>query len=92
MLFILGILISCVTTRIAIDYYKNRSEDISFIYVPALLVFVGSFLVTRLLLRALEVAVDTIFHCFLEDAERNDVTNERPCSISDELTKFLQKK
>ncbi|OXU26155.1 hypothetical protein TSAR_007415 [Trichomalopsis sarcophagae] len=92
MLFVLILLISSITTRIAVGYYDSRSEDISFISVPAFLVFVGSYLVTRLLLRVVEVAIDTIFHCFLEDTERNDGTNERPYFMSDELTKFLQKK
>lgn len=92
LLLVLTMLITCIITRISMSYYASRDDNLTDVKIRPLLVFVGSLMVTRLLLRVVDVAVNTIFQCFLEDTERNDGTSERPFFMSVELTKFLQKK
>ena len=92
LMFILIILITAIITKIASIYYASRADELIFVSVPIGLVLIGSLLVTWLLIRVVGIAVDTTFHCFLEDSERNDGSYEKPYFMSEELAKFLSKK
>ncbi|XP_052896264.1 choline transporter-like 2 isoform X2 [Anopheles moucheti] len=61
-------------------------------FVPAVFVFIGTYIIASIFFSVYSVAVDTLFLCFLEDIERNDGSAERPFVMSKGLLKILGKK
>ncbi|XP_035919880.1 CTL-like protein 2 isoform X4 [Anopheles stephensi] len=61
-------------------------------FVPAVFVFIGTFIIASIFFSVYSVAVDTLFLCFLQDIERNDGSAERPFFMSKGLQKILGKK
>ena len=65
-------------------------DSVNSIWLPTLIVFVGSYLIAMGFFNVYSMAVSTIFLCFLEDLDRNDgspvnpyrayVTNDVPIS------------
>lgn len=91
--FITTILVACLTTVMSMNYYViDKEGQLKMDLIPIVIVFLGSCAITLMLMRVVEVAVETVFLCFLEDIERNDGTNEKPYFMSEQLTKFLYKK
>ncbi|XP_058804726.1 choline transporter-like 2 [Phymastichus coffea] len=91
--FMINALIACASTRIASSYYAYRADDdLSRSGAPLLLIFVGSYAICCMFTRVIEIAVDTVFVCFLEDIERNDGTSEKPYFTSERLAKLFRKK
>jgi choline transporter-like protein 2/4/5 len=73
-------------------YYDNgESNTINYIQIPAIMAFIGSYLITTLFFTIYKTAVDTLFLCFLEDCECNDGTQQKPYYMSMRLKKLLQK-
>merc|ERR1712087_1069326 len=68
----MGIAISSLSTAFAVlimkynDYYSNNLSSYLF---PAIVVFVMSYVIAALFMMVFEVAVETIFLCFLVDEE-----------------------
>jgi len=67
-------------------------DAVSSVWLPTLIVFIGSYLIAMGFFNVYSMAVSTIFLCFLEDLERNDGTPEKPYFMDKSLMKLLGKK
>ncbi len=56
--------------------------DLNYYLLPVLMVVLGSYSIADVFFDVYEMAVDTVFLCFLEDVERNDGSEERPYFMS----------
>ncbi|XP_043225638.1 choline transporter-like protein 4 isoform X2 [Amphibalanus amphitrite] len=59
---------------------------------PTFTIAIGCYFITSLFFSVYEMAVDTIFLCFLEDIERNDGSADKPYFMSKDLMKLIGKK
>lgn len=57
-----------------------------------LLVFLGSYMIASGFFKVYQMAIATIFICFLEDLERNDGSAQKPYFMSKSLMKIMGKK
>ena len=53
------------------------------------MVTLGAYFIADMFFEVYEMAVDTLFLCFLEDIERNDGSPEKPYYMSKDLKKIL---
>ena len=53
------------------------------------MIVIGSYFIASSFFGVYEMAVDTLFLCFLEDLERNDGTPERPFFMSKGLRRVV---
>ncbi|KDR18085.1 CTL-like protein 2, partial [Zootermopsis nevadensis] len=60
--------------------------------VPVLIIGFGTYFIATIFFGVYEMAVDTLFLCFLEDCERNDGSREKPYFMSKNLMNILHKK
>uniref|UniRef100_A0A182JCJ5 Choline transporter-like protein n=1 Tax=Anopheles atroparvus TaxID=41427 RepID=A0A182JCJ5_ANOAO len=92
--FLSKLLLACGMAAITYTFAESSILKISLNYpfVPAVLVFIGTFIIASIFFSVYSVAVDTLFLCFLEDSERNDGSAERPFFMSKGLLKILGKK
>ena len=56
-----------------------------------MVIVIGSYFIASSFFDVYEMAVDTLFLCFLEDLERNDGTPERPFFMSKGLRRVVGK-
>ncbi|XP_076091063.1 choline transporter-like protein 2 isoform X1 [Mytilus galloprovincialis] len=75
-----------------IDFLKTYTPTLNFYVVPIVLITVGSYVIASCFFSVYDMAVDTLFLCFLEDLERNDGTEQKPYYMGKELMKILGKK
>ena len=67
-------------------------DAVNSIWLPTVIVFVGSYLIAMGFFNVYSMAVSTIFLCFLEDLDRNDGTPQKPYFMGKSLMKLLGKK
>ncbi|XP_048772751.2 choline transporter-like protein 2 isoform X2 [Ostrea edulis] len=75
-----------------IEFLASFTPSLNFYVVPIVLVTLGSYVIASCFFSVYEMAVDTLFLCFLEDLERNDGSTEKPYYMSKDLRKILGKK
>ncbi|CAH1271865.1 SLC44A4 [Branchiostoma lanceolatum] len=66
--------------------------NLKYYMVPIIVVVIGAYMVAACFFSVYNMAVDTLFLCFLEDLERNDGSPEKPYYMSKELMSILGKK
>ncbi|XP_046845307.1 choline transporter-like protein 4 isoform X2 [Xenia sp. Carnegie-2017] len=90
-LFVVGVI--GVASFYWFDKFVNDVEDVQLSYsvVPIVVCVIGAWVVAALFFSVYEMAIDTIFFCFLEDCERNDGSAEKPYYMSDNLRDILGK-
>lgn len=64
---------------------------INYYLTPVVLIGLASFFISSAFFDVYNMAVDTLFFCFLEDSERNDGSKEKPYFMSKDLMKILNK-
>lgn len=89
-LFLGRVFVSMGVTAGSLWLFKTN-KDVQFIVVPAVVVFICSYLASGAFTGVFEIGIDSMFLCFMEDEERNDGINHRKYS-SKGLRKFMQKK
>lgn len=75
-----------------IEFLNTYKPTLNFYVVPVVLVTLGSFVVASCFFSVYNMAVDTLFLCFLEDLERNDGSEAKPYFMPKNLMKILGKK
>ncbi|XP_052789290.1 choline transporter-like protein 2 isoform X2 [Mya arenaria] len=75
-----------------IEFLKTYQPSLNFYVVPVVLVTIGSYVVASCFFSVYNMAVDTLFLCFLEDLERNDGSDSKPYFMPKNLMKILGKK
>ncbi|XP_059205567.1 choline transporter-like protein 4 [Centropristis striata] len=77
--------------RISIPGSTFHSKALNYYWMPIITVVVGSYLIAHGFFSVYNMAVDTLFLCFLEDLERNDGSQQKPYFMSKNLMKILNK-
>uniref|UniRef100_A0A182R922 Choline transporter-like protein n=1 Tax=Anopheles funestus TaxID=62324 RepID=A0A182R922_ANOFN len=92
--FLSKLLLASGMAAITYTYFDSDlpKTPLNFPFVPAVFVFIGTYIIASIFFSVYSVAVDTLFLCFLEDIERNDGSAERPFVMSKGLLKILGKK
>ncbi|KAH9500274.1 hypothetical protein Btru_073598 [Bulinus truncatus] len=75
-----------------ITFLQQYTPQLNFYFVPIIVVIIGAYIIADLFFNVYEMAVDTIFLCFLEDIERHDGSPEKPYFMGKDLMKLLGKK
>ncbi|XP_061169657.1 choline transporter-like protein 2 [Saccostrea echinata] len=76
-----------------ITYFSEYvPTDINYYITPVILVIIGTYVICCCFFSVYEMAVDTLFLCFLEDLEMNDGSAEKPYFMSKGLMNILGKK
>ncbi|XP_074595594.1 choline transporter-like 2 isoform X2 [Brevipalpus obovatus] len=99
-LLFMGKLVITASMGIVSFYYFSKafpphwelieSPDLNYLWVPVVAICLGTYFIASSFFTVYDMAVDTIFLCFLEDCERNDGSAARPYYMSKELMKILQ--
>ncbi|GFS26601.1 choline transporter-like protein 2 [Elysia marginata] len=75
-----------------IPYLDDYSPRLNFYLVPIVIVILGAYIIADVFFSVYEMAVDTLFLCFLEDLEINDGSPEKPYFMGKDLMNILGKK
>ncbi|XP_012944944.1 choline transporter-like protein 4 [Aplysia californica] len=75
-----------------ITFVDEYRPELNFYIVPIIITILGSYIIAQIFFSVYEMAVDTLFLCFLDDIERNDGSPEKPYFMGKELMKLLGKK
>ena len=75
----------------SIPWVKDEIPNLNFLATPIVVTVLGTYFIAAAFFGVYEMAVDTLFLCFLEDLERNDGTQERPYFMSRSLQKVVGK-
>jgi len=70
---------------------KDRIPTLNYFFTPIVFIVVGSYFIASSFFGVYNMAVDTLFLCFLEDLERNDGSMEKPYYMSKSLKRILGK-
>lgn len=87
---ILQFLIAVIMGGITYGIYYGAVDSVEYNIIPAILVFLGTYVITTIFFDVYKMAIDTLFICFLEDMERNDGTESKPYFMSQSLMKILK--
>ncbi|KAF0303055.1 Choline transporter-like protein 4 [Amphibalanus amphitrite] len=79
-------------SRIPIEGLETVVPSTNSPWPPTFTIAIGCYFITSLFFSVYEMAVDTIFLCFLEDIERNDGSADKPYFMSKDLMKLIGKK
>jgi len=98
-LLFLGKLVIVLLTGIAsymtfsgqIPDIEDKIPTLNYIFTPVVFIVVGSYFIASSFFGVYNMAVDTLFLCFLEDLERNDGSIEKPYYMSKSLKQILGK-
>ncbi|KAL3871868.1 hypothetical protein ACJMK2_039840 [Sinanodonta woodiana] len=75
-----------------IPFFADYVPKLNYFLTPVIVIVVGTYLIASCFFNVYEMAIDTLFLCFLEDLEMNDGTPEKPYYMSKGLMKILGKK
>eukprot|EP00092_Neocalanus_flemingeri_P022536 GFUD01024438.1.p1 GENE.GFUD01024438.1~~GFUD01024438.1.p1 ORF type:complete len:770 (+),score=149.75 GFUD01024438.1:193-2502(+) len=98
-LLFLGKLVIVLLTGVAsymtfsgqIPEIKDDIPSLNYFFTPIVFIVIGSYFIASAFFGVYNMAVDTLFLCFLEDLERNDGSVEKPYYMSKSLKKILGK-
>ncbi|RDD45474.1 Choline transporter-like protein 2 [Trichoplax sp. H2] len=90
LLFLGKLLIVGITGIASFYYFRNRS-DLNYYLVPVIIIIVCAYVIASVFFGVYDMAVDTLFLCFLEDLERNDGSTEKPYFMSKDLKRIVHK-
>ena len=71
------------------DFGVDEPEGIDNLIIVYVAVFLGSYAIAKAFFMVYEMAVNTIFVCFLEDEKKNDGSETRPYYMSKSLRKLV---
>ncbi|KAB7504065.1 Choline transporter-like protein 2 [Armadillidium nasatum] len=71
---------------------RGHLPPMNYYLTPVIIITIATFFIASAFFDVYNMAVDTLFYCFLEDSERNDGSREKPYYMSKELKKILHKK
>ncbi|XP_050553344.1 choline transporter-like 2 isoform X4 [Spodoptera frugiperda] len=73
-------------------YEVTKGQPLHYNHIPAIILSIATYLICTIFFNVYEMAVDTLFLCFLEDCERNDGSPEKPYFMSKNLMRILGKR
>jgi len=72
--------------------FETNLPPMNYYFVPVIIITLGAYFIADVFFGVYEMAVDTLFLCFLEDIERNDGSAEKPYYMSKDLRRILDVK
>ena len=72
-----------------IDNFEDKAPQLNYYFVPIIIITLSTYFIADIFFGVYEMAVDTLFLCFLQDIEVNDGTPEKPYFMSRDLKKIL---
>jgi choline transporter-like protein 2/4/5 len=92
--FMSQLLIIGITGLVAFLVFDSirESEELNYYLIPVILLALFAFFISWAFFSVYDMAVDTLFLCFLEDLERNDGSPEKPYYMAKGLRNVLGKK
>jgi len=79
-------------TNSFVQFMNSDPDQINYIWFPTVITFIGAYVIAVGFFNVYQMAIDTIFLCFLEDLERNDGSANKPYFMSKSLMGLLGKK
>lgn len=79
------------TKKLPVATLNDTISGLNFYIVPIVVIIIGAYIITDCFFSVYEMAVDTLFLCFLEDLEKHDGTAEKPYFMNKNLMKILGK-
>ncbi|EDO36512.1 predicted protein [Nematostella vectensis] len=73
-------------------YWFERQKNLNYYLAPVFIIVIGSYVIASAFFNVYNMAIDTVFLCFLEDLERNDGSDTKPYYMSKRLKKIMGKK
>jgi len=70
---------------------KDLAGGLNYFFVPLFMIALAAYFVVDLFLQVYDMAVSTIFMCFLEDLQRNDGSKQKPYFMSKALQSLANK-
>ena len=70
---------------------NDSIPTLNYFVTPVVMIVIGTYFITSSFFGVYQMAVDTLFLCFLEDIERNDGTPSRPYFMTKGLQKIVGK-
>jgi len=89
-LFMGKVFVCGVVTAVAMLFFSKVVEGVTYAIIPAIIVFLISFLASGAFTGVFEMGIDSMFLCFLEDEERNDGSPGHEKYAPQELKDFLK--
>ncbi|XP_064616892.1 choline transporter-like protein 2 [Liolophura sinensis] len=74
-----------------VPFFREYVPNLNYYWTPIVLVGIGAFMIATCFFSVYDMAVDTLFLCFLEDLERHDGSEEKPYYMSKGLMNLLGK-
>jgi len=74
------------------DKLDIEFPELNYPILPTIIITIGAYFLASCFFSVYEMAIDTLFLCFLEDSEKNDGSPEKPFFMSKRLMKILGKK
>ena len=91
-LLLIGKLVITAGMGVASFYFFNKSDDLNYYLTPVIIITVVAWVIASAFFGVYEMAINTVFLCFLEDSERHDGSEEKPYYMNKKLKKILGKK
>ena len=76
----------------AILQWRQTELNLNYTFAPAIIIAVEAYVISHIFMGVYHMVIDTIFLCFLEDAERNDGSAEKPYFMPDSLRRQIKPK
>ena len=80
------------TNKINISFVSQYVPNLTYYFVPLILILIGVFVITKLFFDIFSMGVDTMLMCVLIDSEENDGSKSKPYFMSKNLKKLLKVK
>jgi len=71
------------------DVAVNVTPELNYYLIPVIMLIPGTYIIAKAFFSVYEMAIDTMFICFLEDLEMNDGSAEKPYFMSSGLADIL---
>jgi choline transporter-like protein 2/4/5 len=96
LLFLGKVVVTAFMGILSYFYFTHQFDafdapSLNYSWMPTLAICFGTYLIASSFFNVYDMAVDTIFLCFLEDCERNDGSSSKPYYMSKELMNILHK-
>ncbi|XP_054169219.1 choline transporter-like protein 1 [Oppia nitens] len=88
LLFVAKICVVTVIVLIGIELIEDKTQSLHYYWSPIIASAFFAYFVSHCFLSVYEMAIDTLFLCFIEDTERND-GKTKPYFMSNTLMKFI---
>ncbi|XP_071097416.1 choline transporter-like protein 2 [Haliotis cracherodii] len=75
-----------------ISFLRTYTPALNFYFVPIIIIILATYIIASCFFSVYEMAVDTLFMCFLMDIDKNDGSPEKPYFMSKNLKKIMGKK